>query len=130
MKTHPPILRNSAIGLFVLVAASVLQNGGVFGAQVLGSGVLVLGNLWALSKISQRLVHSLVKGQESLMWVGILIGKIVLTLTVFGFLIFAFEPIAVFLGLSCLFVGGLIQMFLMVWKGVDVPPATEGAGTP
>ncbi len=104
--TQPPLLRNAALSLPIAVVVGALW--GVehaFAAAVCGA--VVLGNLWMLSVLAPRVVHSVSRGESPALWVGMLGLKfVVLTAIVLGMARY-FPPLGVALGFLPMVLGTL-----------------------
>ncbi len=107
MTTHPPILRNSALSLpLVIVVGFIMSQPAGIGAAI--TGVFMLANLWVFSILGPRIVQAVATGESVALWSAGLGAKSLLLLGgVYG-LLTLFPPEGVALGLVTLMLGTML----------------------
>ena len=114
------MLRDSALTLALLVAASVWLVNGLFAVGVVMSGLVALGNLWLLARLVRRIAKATELGQGGGLAVALLAPKFVFAFAAFGFLMWAFDPLSAVVGMACVPVGtSMGGMFAAAFMPLD-----------
>ena len=123
MTNHPlMIVKNCALALPLGVVAGALY--GAEHALAAGlSSLVLLANLWALSVLGPRVVHSLARGESPVFWMVAIGAKFVLLMAIFLGLVRVLPAIGLAMGFVPLIVGTLATGIVL---GLAEAAAEEG----